>query len=172
MDWLLFAFVLLMAGLVLLWLARRQRKTSGLPSGQIVYADIGAWKRCERALFSTRHRITGKPDYVVEDRGSVVPVEIKPGREASQPYPGDVLQLAAYCLLVEEEYGRRPLYGLLKYRQTVWRIDYTRELRQQLLSKVAQLRSDLGARELPPNHHDPQRCLHCGHREHCSQRLA
>jgi CRISPR-associated exonuclease Cas4 len=172
MVWFLLALALLVLGLALLWLARHQRNRSGVPTGRIVYADMGAWQRCEHALFSARQRITGKPDYLVEEHGRIIPVEVKPGREADRPYEGDVLQLAAYCLLVEEEYGQRPPYGLLKYRPGVWRIDYTPELRQQLLARVAQMRADLTARDLSPNHHEAQRCQRCGQREHCSQRLA
>jgi len=170
--WLFLTLLLALAGLVLLVLSRRQRFEAGLPAGKVVYADTGAWQRCERPLFSQRYRLSGRPDYLVEERGRIVPVEVKPSREASEPYEGDVLQLAAYCLLVEEDYGQRARYGYLKYRRAVFRIDYTGSLHRRLLSELDRMRRDFRARDVAPSHEEPRRCLGCGHREHCSRRLA
>jgi CRISPR-associated exonuclease Cas4 len=171
MPWLLLALILAMAGLALLWLSRRQRASAGLPEGQIVYADTGAWKRNERSLFSARHRLTGKPDYLVQERGRVVPVEVKPGRMAAAPYEGDVLQLAAYCLLVEEQYGERPAFGYLKYSRNLFRVDYSDSLRQALLLALQGMRQEWQAKDVAPSHREPQRCQRCGHRQACSRRL-
>ena len=172
MPWLFLALVLALSGLALLVWSYRVRIKAGLPAGQVIYADTGAWQRCERPLFSPRYYLSGKPDYLVKERGQIVPVEVKPKRTARRPYDGDILQLAAYCLLVEEEYGRRPRYGYLKYRQTVFRIDYTSGLRQQLLSCLDKMRRDLQKQDVAPNHKEPRRCLGCGHREHCGRQLA
>nr|MBC7246010.1 Dna2/Cas4 domain-containing protein [Chloroflexota bacterium] len=172
MLWLLLALLLAVAGACLLLYTRRQRLAAGLPTGQIVYADTGAWQCCERPLFSPRYRLAGKPDYLVKEHGQIVPVEVKPGRRAAEPYEGDILQLAAYCLLVEEEYGERPRYGYLKYHQAVFRIDYTEEVRHYLLSKLEAMRHDLRAPDVAPSHDEPQRCLRCGHRYACHRRLA
>ena len=173
MPWLLaLALLLALGGLILLLYSRRQRFSSGLPTGEVVYADTGAWQRCEQPLFSRRYGLSGKPDYLVEERGRIVPVEVKPGRTATTPYDGDILQLAAYCLLAEEEYGQPPGYGYLKYRQQLFRIEYTGELRQRLLSELEGMRRSFRARDVSPSHAEPQRCLHCGQREHCASRLA
>jgi len=169
---LLFALLLALVGLAILWYSRRQQAATGLPTGEIVYADTGAWQRCAQPLFSARYGLAGKPDYVVDEGGRVAPVEVKPGRVAPQPYEGDILQVAAYCLLVEESYGRRPRHGYLKYRQDVFRIDYSDSLQHQLLSRLDTIRDDWRARDVAPNHNVPQRCLSCGHREHCRRRLA
>ena len=173
MTWLLLlALLLALGGLALLIYSRRQRLASGLPTGKVVYADTGAWQRCEQPLFSAHYRLVGKPDYLVEERGRIAPVEAKPGRTASVPYEGDILQLAAYCLLVEEEYGQRPQCGYLKYQRTVFRLDYTDSLRQQVLDSLAIMRQELQAADVSPGHNEPQRCLHCGHGDVCQSRLA
>ncbi len=173
MSWLLLlALLLALGGLLLLLHSRRQRVSSGLPAGQVVYADTGAWQRNEQPLFSRRYGLSGKPDYLVEECGRIVPVEVKPGRTATTPYDGDILQLAAYCLLAEEEYGQPPPYGYLKYRQELFRREYTGELRQRLLSELEEMRRAFRARDVPPGHDEPQRCLHCGQRQHCAKRLA
>ncbi|MGC8786986.1 MAG: CRISPR-associated protein Cas4 [Anaerolineae bacterium] len=172
MFWLSIALLLALIGVGLLFYARRQQQAAGLPVGEIVYADTGVWERCERPLFSPRYRLTGKPDYLVREHGWIVPVEVKPGRQTSEPYEEDILQLAAYCLLVEEEYGKRPPYGYLKYQQAVFRINYSESLYRQVLSGLQAMRRDFCASDVSPSHNEPQRCIHCGHRYVCDRRLA
>jgi len=101
-GWLIFlAFALAGAGLWLFWRAWARQQQSGLPPGRLIYVDTGAWNRCERSLFSNEHRLTGRPDYLVTGREGIVPVEVKSGAAPAAPYAAHVLQLAAYCLLVE-----------------------------------------------------------------------
>jgi CRISPR-associated exonuclease Cas4 len=101
-----------------------------------------------------------------------VPVEVKSGAAPEQPYPAHVLQLAAYCLLVEEQEGQSPPYGILKYGDRAFEIDYAPALRDELLDTLAAIRRDLHARDVDRSHDDPARCLGCGYRDHCEQRLA
>jgi CRISPR-associated exonuclease Cas4 len=164
--------LLVAVGLVVLAWSRLQRARAGMPSGEVVYADTQAWERCERPLYSQRYRLSGKPDYLVRERRHVVPVEVKPGRRAREPYEGDILQLAAYCLLVAEEFGQRPRYGYLKYQQQVFRIDYSQHLERELLHRLQTIRQHGVADDVPVSHREPRRCRACGHREQCDQRLA
>jgi CRISPR-associated exonuclease Cas4 len=173
MGWLLFV-ALLLAGLGL-WLLVRSaaaRRDSGLPLGRVTYVDTGAWDRCERPLFSHRHRLTGRPDYLVSGREGIVPVEVKSGAAPDQPYPAHVLQLAAYCLLVEEQEGQAPPYGILKYGDRAFEVDYTPALRTELLGTLDAIRRDLSVRDVDRDHKDAGRCQGCGYRDQCDQRLA
>ncbi len=173
MDWLLLLAALL--GSLGLWLLVRSRVThreSGLPRGRVSYADTGAWDRCEQSLFSNRYRLTGRPDYVVRVRSGIVPVEVKSGRTPGQPYPGHILQLASYCLLLEDLEGRAPPYGILKYEERAFEVDYTPALRSQLLAILSDMRRDLEARDLMRSHDEAARCRGCGYRERCGQELA
>ena len=165
----LFAVVLLFA--IILWLqSRRQRAASGLPfNARIVYSDTGAWEKVEKPLFSRKYALTGKPDYIVEENGATIPIEVKPNRVAPAPYESDVMQLAAYALLIEESYGMNPPHGLLKYRDAVFQIDFTEELRAQLLDLMDAMREDLGARDVSRSHAEPARCRACGYRSECGQ---
>jgi CRISPR-associated exonuclease Cas4 len=152
--------------------ARKQRAQTGLPYGaRIVYADTGVWKKVERPLFSRRYSLTGKPDYIVEERGATIPVEVKPNRVAPAPRESDMLQLAAYALLIEENFGAAPAYGLLKYRDAVFQVELTDELRARLLDTLAAMRRDLAARDVARSHAEPRRCRACGYREVCGQSL-
>jgi CRISPR-associated exonuclease Cas4 len=162
---------LIVAVILLLW-AAAQRRHVGLPAGRVVYADTGAWDRCERPLFSSRYLLTGKPDYLVEERGQIIPVEVKSTAPPPQPYRSHVLQLAAYCLLIEEEFGQRPDHGLIHYQGRTFAVDYTPELRAELVEVLEEMRASLSVADVSRGHESVSRCRACGYREECDQRLA
>ena len=166
------ALVLLLLSLALWLLARRTRRGTGLPAGRVVYTDTGGWSRPERPLFSQALRLTGKPDYLVEERGAYVPVEVKSGQAPRDgAHPGHIYQLAAYCALVTEAYGRRPKYGLIRYADQTLRVDYTPALEAELRGLLDAMRADDGAADVPRSHQSPARCRACGFREECEQAL-
>ena len=167
-----YALLLFVGGLLLLRRARRLHEQTGLPQGRVIYADTGAWNRCEKPLFSRRYLLTGKPDYLVDDGEAKIPVEVKSTSCPPSPYRSHVLQLAAYCLLVEEAYGQPPPYGIIKYRDQTYAVEYTAQLRAELLTVLAEMRQDLIANDVSPSHANPNRCWSCGYREECEQRLA
>jgi CRISPR-associated exonuclease Cas4 len=171
MNWTGLFFVLLTLGLILLWLSRRGRARIGLPKGRVIAADMGSWKRLDRPFFCHRHQLTGRPDYVAADGSDLIPIEVKSARAPTQPHDSHILQLAAYCLLVGESAGRRPPYGILRYADRTFEIDYTRELENELLALLEEMREDLWAGDAPRSHDDPRRCAACGYREACSESL-
>lgn len=163
------AFLLLLTGVLLFLAAHRQRERSGLPQGDIVAADTGAWRRPDRPLVSSRYRLVGRPDYLVRTaNGDRVPVEVKAAAlRGAPPHSGHVLQLGAYCLLVEDTQGRRPTYGILRYADTTVRLPYTDALREEVLRALDGIRRDRFAADVPRSHNDPIRCRHCGYRHAC-----
>ena len=46
------ALILLAGGMLLLSRARRLHEQTGLPQGRVIYADTGAWNRCDKPHFS------------------------------------------------------------------------------------------------------------------------
>lgn len=164
-----------------LWLAQRAqqaREQSGLPVGRLVYADTDRWAAVSRPLISSRFGLVGKPDYLVETDAGLVPVEVKRGaapvRSAAaagqvQARPSHVMQLAAYCLLVEDVYGRPPAYGLIHYADATLQIPYTPALRQALLDLLAEMRQARGLPEVQRSHQDAARCRGCGVRYACGR---
>lgn len=99
--------------------ARSIRGKNGIPQGEVVYSDLD---RPGRTLFSKRYGIAGKPDYIIKDAAGNchIPVEVKSG-QAKRPYGNHVLQLAAYCLLVEENYNKTLRSDLLRTVQEMRR---------------------------------------------------
>lgn len=164
--------LLLLVGGLLVWRGRSRWTGAGLPRGKVVYDDTGAWQECPKPLFSRRHLLAGKPDYIVARGEYLIPVEVKPTRKATRPYASDALQLAAYCLLIEENYDRIPPYGILRYQTSTFPIEWTPDLRRRLLVSMEEMRSDLLREDVVPSHESPGRCRACGHRDHCQERLA
>ena len=157
---------------LLLWLmSLRLRKASGLPAGRVIYSDAGAWQRNEQSLFSRSHQLVGKPDYLVQTGEGIVPVEVKSGAAPAQPREGHVLQLAAYCLLVEEQLGERVPHGIIKYADKQFAIDYTPALKAELLRVMAEMRNARTHDGAHRDHNEPRKCAACGLREACDERL-
>lgn len=167
-SWLLVvALFLLVVAVAFLRSARRQRVASGLPAGRVVYVDDRDWRRPPEPLRTERYGLVGRPDYLMRRGRTIIPVEVKPTRVAEAPYEGDLLQLAAYCLLVEEAYGATPPYGLLRYRDRTFEVPYDDGVRAHLLDVLDDMRYDAEADEVYRSHDQPARCAACSMREHC-----
>jgi CRISPR-associated exonuclease Cas4 len=82
------------------------------------------------------------------------------------------LQLAAYCLLVEENFGVRPPYGILQYKDQAFAIDYTGDLEADLLDVLDEMRAARDDPDPEPGHDERQRCAACGVRQACDRRMA
>jgi CRISPR-associated exonuclease Cas4 len=158
------AFVLLLA-------AGLQRRTSGVPGGRIIYTDTRAWGPVEKPLYDAQLGLVGKPDYLVEKGGQLIPVEVKSGRTPEAPYDAHIFQVAAYCLLVEKTYGKRPSHGIIHYSQRDFAVDYTQGLESALLDRLAEMRRDERRKEVHRSHEEPPRCRRCGFRQVCDERL-
>ncbi len=165
------AILLLCAALLVLWLSGRQRSATGLPTGRVIYSDTGGGRKVEKPLYDPNSGLTGKPDYLVEEKGMLIPVEVKSSRAPSLPYDSHLYQLAAYCLLVERTYHKRPPYGILRYRDRSFSIEYTPELENELIDLLAEIRRQERRGEADRSHNEPARCAHCGYRRFCNQRL-
>ena len=163
--------VLLLAVMFWSW-SRRLARSGGLPEGRVVYTDAGAWFPNEETLYARHLRLVGRPDYLVEQAdGTILPVEIKSRRAPREPYETHLLQLAAYCLLVEENYGRRPPYGIIQYKDQAFAIDYTVDLEADLVDLLHEMRGEMLLPECHRDHTDWARCAHCSVRTACTERL-
>lgn len=170
----LLAVLLVVLALALLarrWTARR-RAELGLPAGPVVYQD--AEEQPARTLYSARYHLVGRPDHVVQEAGYYIPIEVKTGRTPRRPYPGQVMQLIAYCALVEENYRVRPPYGLIYFEatETWFEIEYSPEQEAALASTLAAMRRARAAPQVHRSHQSPPVCAACGYNAQCDERLA
>lgn len=136
--------------------------------GKIEYIDVDNTK----AFRSEKHGLSGAPDYVIKVGENIIPVEEKTGRTPMGPLFSHILQIATYCLLIEEATGRAPPYGLLKYPEHEHEIEYNQDLRNMLLQKAAEMRELMRTGNAHRNHNRPGKCVHCSRRDVCPERLA
>ena len=167
----LIALIVFLLGICLFWLSTRKWKQLGLPPGRLVYADPGLWGRPEKPFYDSSLGLTGKPDYVVNQKGRLLPVEVKSAWAPSVPYDSHILQLGAYCLLIEKVTGKRPPYGILKYRNRTFAIDYTNSLENSVLEIIEKIQKQKKRSQTFRSHDEARRCAHCGYRRICDQRL-
>ena len=166
------ALFLVLAAIILLWQSSRAQKSAGLPGGRVIYTDTRAWgNKVEKPLYDGALGLTGKPDYLVEQNGRIIPVEVKSGRAPQAPYDSHIYQLAAYCLLVEKCLNTRPPYGIIHYEDRDFAVDYTSELENSILDILADMRRDERRDEVNRSHESSARCAKCGFRDVCEQKL-
>ena len=72
----------------------------------MISSDTSEWGKVEKPLYDPLSGLTGKPDYLVEENGFYIPVEVKSSRAPGLPYDSHIYQVAAYCLLVERTYAQ------------------------------------------------------------------
>lgn len=170
--------LILLSGLILFafafvfWIiARVFSKRIGIPQGQIIYSDPGTWKKNTKALYDASLGLTGKPDYLIRQGDAIIPAEVKSGYAPRSPYDSHVMQLAAYCLLVETTYGVRPPYAILRYRNRTFKLDFTPELEEDVYEMIERIRRYKTRDNINRSHEHPARCARCGFRQVCDQRL-
>lgn len=164
--------LLFVLAVALLWLSGQRQKASGLPAGRIIYTDTRGWGPVEEPLYDAGLGLTGRPDYLVQRGEQLIPVEVKSSRVAEAPYDSHIYQLAAYCLLVQRVYGKRPAYGILHYANRTFAIDYSPQLEAALLELLDEMRAQERRKEIGRSHESAARCNSCGYRSTCDQRLS
>lgn len=169
MIWLILASLALLAfALLLRRQARRSADNLGLP-GELVYRDAGR----EELFVSIAHGLAGRPDYILNEGGALVPVERKSRQlSPSGPYEGEVLQLAAYALLLEERFQKPVRRGRLQYANRSLDIPFDAALRTRLQDTLAAMRKAEAAGDALRSHNSQARCRGCGFRKVCRDSLA
>ena len=165
--WLIAATFFLQRSLTFSEAARNLKKELHI-KGDIEYIDLDGSK----LLTSERYGISGRPDYVLLVEGSPIPVEEKTGRVPKGPLFSHILQVATYCLLLEEKTGKNVPYGILKYGTHQHVIDFDEGLKKTLFQKVQEMREIADGKPAHRNHNRPNKCTGCSRKEICPERLA
>ena len=117
----------------------------------LIYADQKQGKKHEedfgKLLYSAKYELQGKPDYIFQSPflKKIVPVELKSGEidEEEMPHHGDLLQLGAYFLILEDVYGQKPPFGRIVYQDYMFEIKNTAKIRNEVLSTMKEMREML-----------------------------
>jgi CRISPR-associated exonuclease Cas4 len=164
------AAALLLAALAIFFQRRYHRQRAALPSGTLLSADH-AQQPCP-VLVSTRYGLKGRPDAVIRTTdGLFVPVERKHSRAPRRPHDSDIIQAAAYCLLIEEHYGQTPPFMRIDYDGTWFDVPFTPNQRDWVVRVSARLRAVRTHDTCRRSHNAPAKCRHCAQRPNCDQAL-
>lgn len=164
--WLIAASVALYLSLSAAQKAGEWREEEGL-NGEIHYVGTDG----SPLYLSERYGLSGRPDFVLEINGQLIPGDMKTGRTPKGPLFSHILQVAAYCLLIAESSGKRPPYGLLRYGNEEHEIEFDPDLERMLLEKLEEMRRLIRSGEVHRNHNRPGKCAGCSRRESCPEKL-
>ncbi len=119
-------------------LLEERHRALGLPPGELVYEDADGQGE---TLSSSQYPLAGKPDYVVQlTDGRPVPIELKLNVEdASAPYNNHIVQVGAYCLILEDYFTLPPTHGILRYADREFTVEYTPALRKKIIRLLSEM---------------------------------
>lgn len=129
-------------------------------------------RRNTKLFVSDTYGIRGRPDYVILQGADRVPVEVKTGRTPRGPLFSHIVQLGAYCLMIEDEYSKPPPYGILRYEGMEHEIEYNADTKKLVLTKLNEMRAALAKGEAHRNHNRRGKCIGCSRRSACPEKLA
>lgn len=129
-------------------------------------SNRGGWTR-EQYFRSDELGLHGKIDLIEEDNRSLTPIERKRA-ESGNYYPSDEVQLAGYCMLLEDAIGEPVNIGYIYLYSTDERhaVRITEKHRQTVDEIVSKIES-MSAGEIPPFTDNPSKCDGCSARGYC-----
>ncbi len=165
--WLIGACFALNRSLALAKVAHGKRKEQAV-AGEILYVD----GEDSRLLRSEKYGLSGRPDYILEVGDELVPVELKTGRVPRGPLFSHVIQVSAYCMLVEDVMERKVSHGILRYGDVEHEIDLDDDMRGLVLGKLSEMREKSVTGDVHRNHQREGKCRSCSRRDMCPEKLA
>jgi CRISPR-associated exonuclease Cas4 len=134
---LIIAIIFVVFGVLILFVFKKKKQTFPFPVDKVLYSDSADNKGT--VIISDTIPLVGKPDYIVKIKKDIIPVEVKRGKTPHKPYPNHLAQVFAYCYLVEEQYGKRPPYGIISYPQEYFRVDFEKGTEKNIERLVEEL---------------------------------
>ena len=122
-------------------------------------------------IISEKYELRGKPDYIIRVGDDYIPVEEKT-TERNAPHLPHVIQLTAYCMLIEDKYGKSPPYGIIRYKNVQFKVPYELRWKEMVLELKKKMEDDLKRGEAHRNHYNIKKCKNCVRKEFCPERLA
>lgn len=151
---------------------KKTRPRHGISGYSIIYTDqrVNPEDRNPnteygRLLVSSAYGIQGKPDYIFKKNNGrdLIPVELKSGSIGDNPLPrqGDLMQLAAYFLIIEDVYGYTPRYGRLIYKDAMFIVKNTKSIRKLLQDTISRMEDMLisGEEDVHPSFLKCKNCI-------------
>ncbi|MDI6601636.1 MAG: CRISPR-associated protein Cas4 [Thermoanaerobacteraceae bacterium] len=163
------AFVILIIGLAFILLDRETslvirevKRTIGIKGYRSIYSDA---RGNSKPLHSDIYMISGKPDYIFKRGDDFIPVELK-STVVDMPLEKDIMQLAIYFLLIEENYGIRPQKGRLIYANKAYEIVNNYHIRKRVINIIKEM-GNIKNGTIHRYHVDKSGCHTCLYRDIC-----
>ncbi len=146
---------------------KKRMDTYVFPKGMAIYGDLVSEGKILR---SQKYALSGKPDRVINDINNIIPYEFKSGRAGLRPWEPHRIQMGVYFIILREMYPEKNIpFGVIKYANTNFRIENTKELRDLVIRRAEILRRTLS---VPSRSHDnPNKCVACKYHDICKERL-
>ena len=115
--------------------------------------------------------LSGKPDFILRQSGSLIPGELKTGRTPKGPLFSHILQIGAYCIIVSDIYGQRVEKGVIRYPKGEFEIEFDENLEEMVRDKVREMGIIEQSGEAHRNHQRKGKCDHCSRYELCPEAI-
>ncbi|MGA1822306.1 MAG: PD-(D/E)XK nuclease family protein [Thermoplasmatota archaeon] len=176
--WTVGALFFFFVGVISLRSASKGKEKLSIPvDGRIIEAfDIDKGGSDSEPLVSQRHYLIGSPDMIIEENGFKIPVEIKSGRIPPKPHFSHVMQLGAYLILLDENFGQVTPYGYIDYRPSSGESkrftgEWDMMAKALVLSKVSEIRESEKTGIAHRNHRREGKCRNCSRRSGCPEKI-
>jgi len=167
---LLVSILLIFISLIVKLIHKKNKNIYFNYDGKIIYEDL---YEVNQKMKSNILALCGKPDYILQKKRKLhIPVEVKTGIH-TKPRKHHIIQLLAYCQLVEESYQHKVPYGLLIYHDTKCRfkIPFNHKNRKLLISIIETMKTQIKKGTILRNHKSINKCISCSMNEYCTQKL-
>ncbi len=124
----------------------------------------------ERSMESEKLQLRGIIDRIEVYEHGYVPVELKTGKMPKDGvWPGHRIQIAAYAMLIEENFNTSVKEGLIRYLETneTRQIAINPFMKVEIISLVREIQDLLKARDIPNYCENRNKCVNCGLRNTC-----
>ena len=147
-------------------LVAERHRALGLPEGELVYEDADGQGE---PLSSSSYPLVGKPDYVIKlPDGKPVPIELKPSvHDATAPHSNHVIQLAAYCIILEDYFVQPPTHGILRYADREFTVEYTPALKKKVIRLLTEMARCSEKQPPPLTRQRASKCRACAFQAIC-----
>jgi CRISPR-associated exonuclease Cas4 len=165
---------LVAASYFLYWSLKHMRDSAAKRSrhkvvGDIAYLDSTTKK--PETLVSSVNKLSGRPDFILQQGDATIPVELKTGRVPRGPLFSHILQVASYCVILEDMNRKGVTHGILRYGSVEHEVEYTPDLKKLVLEKAGDIRRARLAGGAHRNHNRPSKCRGCSRRAVCPEKL-
>jgi CRISPR-associated exonuclease Cas4 len=138
--------------------------------GQELWQKLTPKIKSELKIISDNLGLIGKIDQLELHKETVIPIELKTGSSPKNGiWPGHKIQIAAYALLLEDQYHKKVNTGSVIYLdQNIKRtIIINPFLKDEIIGLRKEVEQLLTSKQLPDFTENPNKCQKCGLKKQC-----